>query len=545
MKAKPKFFKLAGAIFLLLFIFLPRALFGAEALVRETKYGKVEGTIFQSELWGETITTYAWLGVPYAKAPVGELRWKAPRPPEPWQEIKSCKKFPPPCTQYAGLMATMDCEKFGEVVGSEDCLYLNIWRPPTDEKNLPVFFWIHGGANCVGQSAMSLYYGANFAYRENMIFVSINYRLGPFGWFFHPALSSGDALDNSGNYGTLDIIQALRWVKENIAYFGGDPNNITIAGESAGGVNVYSLLVSPLSKGLFQRAISQSGAPLTGSKKKAEKKAEDVLFQLLVKDGLVKSKQEAEKFLASKSKTWIATYLRSKSAKEILSCYKKGSFGNISEFPNVFVDGVVIPDSPYKLLRKGKYNKVPFLVGCNKQELKLFLPLSLSTLSEAEFCQLIKSLNPDQPQIKIRDYVSPLIYYNPFFWPAYSLLGRAGGIGFELAGVDIPANYMSKHQKDVYVYRFCWNDEPKPFDFLIGSGHAMEIPFVFANFQQDENSVLRFAWSKENEKGRVALSKKMMSFWANFARTGNPNGKGLEQWKPWSRTKPNRMIFGK
>ena len=207
--------------------------------------------------------TCVWRGVPYASPPVADLRWKAPRKPEAWQGVREAKEFPSACTQYAGLMATMDCSEIGSLMGSEDCLYLNIWRPKSEAKKLPVLFWIHGGANAVGQSNMSLYYGAHFARGADMIFVSINYRLGPMGWLTSPLLRTGDKLDDSGDYGTLDIIQALKWVHENIEAFGGDPGDVTVAGESAGGINVFTLLASPLASGLFQRAIAESGAPMS------------------------------------------------------------------------------------------------------------------------------------------------------------------------------------------------------------------------------------------------------------------------------------------
>ena len=536
--------KLKKSWLVILALFLPALALAKNPLVVQTRYGKIKGTIFKSELWGETITTYAWLGVPYAQPPSGELRWKAPRPPKSWKGIKSAQSFPPPCPQYGGLMATMECEKIGKLIGRENCLYLNIWRPASKEKNLPVYFWIHGGGNFVGQSNMSLYYGANFAYREKMVFVSINYRLGPLGWFYHPALKTGHPLDDSGNYGILDIIQALKWVKENIARFGGDPNNITIAGESAGGVNVYSLLVSPLAKGLFQKAVAESGTPRAVPLEKAEKHSKKIIATLLQKDGLLYKESELEDFLAQKGNGWLGSYLRSKSIEELFSCYKPSYFGSI-KVPTSFIDGTVITQLPLKSLKKGEYNKVPFLVGANKEELKLFLPLVFSKLDENGLCQLIKSVNPDNPQVKIKDQVSPWNYYNPFYWIGYALAGRLGGVRFEKVGVDLPAKAMSKHQDQIYVYRFCWKNEPKPFDFLIGAGHAVEIPFVFANFQRDEMGALRFAWSKDNQPERIKLSQMMMSYWGNFARTGNPNASGLPTWEPWSKSKPERIKFGK
>ncbi len=481
---------------------------------------------------GET-GTCVWRGIPFAAPPVGGLRWKAPREPEAWQGVRDAKEFGPACTQYGGLMAIMDCEKIGGLVGDEDCLYLNIWRPGNMESGLPVFFWIYGGGNTVGQSAMSLYNGANFAAGSNMVFVSINYRLGPMGWFAHPALRTGDALDDSGNYGTLDIIRALEWVRDNIASFGGDPGNVTIAGESAGGINVFSMMASPLAAGLFHRAVAESGAPFSVPIRKGEEQAQALLIRLIVKDGLAVTNDDAERFLAEKDDEWVASYMRSKTAAEIYSCCEVGTFGSISGTGEVFVDGTVLVKGSWASLKSGDYNRVPLIAGSNAQEAKLFLPLVLTSLEEKELCELIRDIDPENPDIRLLDYT------NPFYLAIYGPISQVSGRGFQVAGVDLPSRIMRKHQDDIYIYRFKWDEEPEPMDFVVGSAHALEMPFIFGNFQTDEDSVLRFAWSEANGQGREELSKRMMSYWANFARTGNPNGPGLPEWKQ----APRRMVF--
>jgi len=508
-------------------------------LIRPTNYGEIEGIAVESRFGDEIIHTYAWLGIPYAQAPVGELRWKAPRAPEKWEGIKQTKEFGSSCTQFGGLMSIMNCEDVGKLIGGESCLYLNIWRPATEQEGLPVFFWIHGGGNTVGQAAMSLYHGANFAGKTNLVFVSLNYRLGPLGWFALPALRTGEALDDSGNFGTLDIIQALTWVKQNIAFFGGDPNHVTIAGESAGGVNVYSLLASPLAAGLFHQAISQSGAPFFTDLESGEERAEKVLHQLLINDGHANSPEGAQRFLRDQEKAWIAAYLRSKSAEEIFACYEKGTFGTVNGSSQLFVDGTVLVMSPGKSLKSGDYHQVPFLAGNNKEEAKLFLPLMIGDIAEVSLCRMIQDIDPDHPQVKLSDYLSPLdrVIYNP--------IGRLSGIGFQFVGVDVPAKRMARHQEGIYAYRFDWDEEPAPLDYVIGAGHGVEIAFVFGNFQADPDSVLRFAWSEANRGGRLELSERMMTYWANFARTGNPNGAGLPEWKPYSKRPgaPKRILL--
>lgn len=496
----------------------------------KTSSGLIRGTADEG--------TCVWRGVPYAAPPVQDLRWKAPRASPAWEGVRDAVEFPPPCVQYNGLMATMDCSTFGSLIGTEDCLYLNVWRPQTEEKNLPVFFWIHGGGNFVGQSAMSLYHGANFARGANMVFVSINYRLGPLGWLTHPALRKGNELDDSGNFATLDMIQALQWVRDNLEAFGGDPNHVTIAGESAGGGNVFSLLASPKAAGLFHRAIAQSGAPRSTPMKDGEVSAENLILALLVNDGTAQDLESARVVLAGKGKEWAESYLRAKSAAEVFAGYRHSFMGMISGFRQIFEDGVVIPAPIPDLLKEGKYNQVPFLVGSNKEEAKLFQPQVMSNFDEAGMCRMIKKEDPETTDLKLQDHINPLM------WLPYDLLGKFSGVAFKSVGVDAPARMMSKHQDDVYAYQFAWNEEPKPMDFVIGASHAMEIPFVLGNFQKDQDSALRFAWTEANRPGREQLSRIMMSYWANFARTGNPNGPGLPEWPRWSNTpKPRRIIL--
>ena len=241
-----------------------------DAKVR-TLYGVVKGRVFNQDI-------LVWKGIPYAKPPIGELRWKAPRDPDPWTGIRDADDFGSEATQY---------DLSGSVKGSEDCLYLNIWRPQSDEKNLPVYFWIHGGGNSMGAASEEGYDGVNLAGKCNMVVVTVNYRLGPLGWFTCDALRSdepGADLDNSGNYGTLDLIKALTWVKDNIAAFGGDPSRVTVAGESAGAINIFSLLISPQGAGLFHGAIAQSGMPIALPVAAGEESAREVILKLLVAD---------------------------------------------------------------------------------------------------------------------------------------------------------------------------------------------------------------------------------------------------------------------
>ena len=407
-------------------------------LARTSRYGEVQGILGDAD-------TYAWLGIPFAKPPVGELRWKAPREPDPWEGRRPADTFPGLCSQIGGMTGLLDPETFGLPIGSEDCLYLNIWRPRSnalsDEELLPVYFWIHGGGNSVGYAAMSLYDGANFSSRTNMVFVSVNYRLGPLGWMTHPMLRDGDVLDDSGNYGTLDIIKALEWVRDNISAFGGDPGNVTIAGESAGGMNVYSMLASPLADGLFHRAVSQSGAPISTSMGAGVMQSQRLFIRLLLRDELVTTGEEAEDLIQEKGKNWAQDYLRSKSPEELLACQTPMPSGMLIEtlFNMIFEDGTVVPANPLTCMRTGDYNRVPFIVGNNAEELKLFLPLFIGKLSEKDLVQLIIDLDPAEgSDLKLEDFLHPL------FWSAYEPLGSFGGQLFQAMGVDTPASQMRR-----------------------------------------------------------------------------------------------------
>ena len=267
----------------------------------QTLYGPVKAFEDKGDTW-------VWKAIPFARPPVGELRWQAPQNPEPWNETLEETEYCSECSQL---------DIGGYITGSEDCLYLNVWRPQTEETNLPVYFWIHGGGNSVATASDDTYNGANIAGRSNMVVVTTNYRLGPLGWFAHSSLQSGepgDEIDDSGNYGTLDLIRALTWVQRNIEAFGGDPDSVTIAGESAGAINVFSLLISPLAQDLFHKAVAQSGIPISSSLTEGQESADSVLLHLLVNDGTAANQLSAQAYLNDMTDAEIGNYLRSKTA---------------------------------------------------------------------------------------------------------------------------------------------------------------------------------------------------------------------------------------
>ena len=302
---------------------------------------------------------WAWLGIPYAEAPVGELRWKAPRAATVWPDTLTAQEFAPPCPQF---------DFFGAYIGKEDCLYLNIWRPRSQERELPVFLWIHGGSNNWGSANWPVYDGARLAEQANIVVVTIQYRLGPLGWLYYPPLQQGDANDNSGNFGTLDIIASLRWVQENIAAFGGDPGNVTAAGESAGGADVLSLTLADQASGLFHKAIVQSaGGSVTDTDRGAAAAAALVEELMALEGASPEALSDAE----------LAEYLRGKSAEEIIR--------NNPGTPAIFGDGHVLPVAGYDRFESGDFpNKVPLLIGTNRDEFKLYTnPIGYNLLPDA------------------------------------------------------------------------------------------------------------------------------------------------------------------
>lgn len=490
--------------------------------------------------------SHAWLGIPYAAPPTALFRWRAPRPPEPWDGTRAALSFGSPCVQYASAFGGVTSAKPGEPVGNEDCLYLNIWAPPfpedripKGEARLPVMVWIHGGGNSIGEGGF--YNGGNLAATQNLIVITLNYRLGPLGWLRHAALRTGDLSDEdrSGNFGTLDLIRALQWTRDNIAGFGGDPDNVTIFGESAGGVNVYSLLLSPLARGLFHRAIVQSGslrfsAPAEaeafreGSPAGHENSSNEMLVRLLVRDGVAADRASAKSQLAKMDASEVEGYLRGKNGFEILTAYPAFAGTGMIQFPDVFRDGAVLPsEEPVeRLARADGYNRVPVMLGTTRDENKLFM------YGDPYWVRKILWFIP-----RLRD--------ERMYNSTASYLARM----WKAQGADEPAAVMRATQgPSVFVYRFDWDEEPRvlgaDLSVMLGAAHGFEIPFVFGHFDLGKEGNIIF--TDENEPGRKELSAAMMSYWAEFAYSGSP-GRGrkrdLPQWNAWDASGTGRGEF--
>ncbi|MEZ4215391.1 MAG: carboxylesterase family protein [Myxococcota bacterium] len=468
---------------------------------------------------------HAWKGLPFAAPPTGELRWRAPRPPASWTGVREAVASASECVQY-------DPADPDDVIGSEDCLYLDVYAPrlardavPTGDARLPVMVWIHGGGNSIGGAAM--YDAARLAAEGDVVVVAIQYRLGVLGWLSHPALRAGAATpdDASGNYGTLDAIRALEWVRDEIASFGGDPGNVTIFGESAGGIDVFALLLSPRAKGLFHRAIAQSGVVVSTPRAEAEGYADanprqvgsnEMLLRWLLEDGLATSRDDAKARIAAMSPAEIESYLRAKSAPELLSIFRDGIGGGMYYVPQIIRDGHVVPDvEPLEAFaRPDGHNAVPTIAGTNREETKLFAMMG-------------------SPNVR-RVFGMPVGVRDT---EAFDLEGEYGGLLWKAQGADQPLTAMrSAGRDDVYGYRFDWDEEGTllwvDLGELLGASHAVEMLFVFGFTDLGRYTDNVFADLPSAER----LSRQMRSYWTHFARTGAP-GRGadgdLPPWKPW------------
>ena len=484
--------------------------------------------------------TFQWLGIPYAQAPMGSLRWKAPRSLENENDQVKAIEFSNPCPQVESI--SIDKKGEGEFLGSEDCLFLNIFTPKniSSDKKLPVMFWIHGGGNTSGEAGS--YDFSKLAAAHDLVIVSINYRLGFLGWFYHPsfAATSNDQGDKSGNFGTLDQIMALKWVRKNIEDFGGDKNNVTIFGESAGGHNVFALLSSPLAKGLFHKAISQSGATNSFNTKEASKffdnkesslltSSKEVISKLLVASGKSKDSFEANIAQESMNEFKLMQEMQIIELSEIFKVYKEienSKQAGKKMIPRVLSDGYVLPKRGLKYNKKSYYNDVPVIFGTNRDETKLFAAMQ-SDYSTSVLNRLVIIRNQEM----------------------YDLTANYASNNWKISAVDNPARAMiSSGKQDVFAYRFDWDEQGKllwmDFSKIFGAAHVMEIPFITGTMKL--LGIERFMFNNENLPDAIRLSIAMQSYWAEFAYNGSP-GKGrdnsLPAWSSWSTSGDKIMIL--
>ncbi|XP_069463192.1 fatty acyl-CoA hydrolase precursor, medium chain-like [Ambystoma mexicanum] len=488
-------------------------------LLVSTKYGQLQGKQLRVKGTDRAIDTF--YGIPFAKPPIGELRYAPPEPADPWSGVREATAYPPMCLQD---LTSMDLLK--EVLQadiptfsiSEDCLYLNIYTPSDRRKGdkLPVMVWIHGGGLVNGGA--SIYDGSALTAYGNVIMVAIQYRLSVLGFF-----STGDE-HAPGNWGFLDQVAALQWVQENIESFGGDPDSVTIFGESAGGISVSALVLSPFSKGLFHKAISESGVALLPSIVCTDKSTLVAINHMIANSTGCETTDSAA----------MVRCMRQKTEEEIL---KPIIDVKIMMVP-VVIDGVFFPKSPEEILTGMESNRVPYLIGFNNHEMGWIVPIAMNIsktdLTEGFNRELVMSLMP-----RIGALLGSRTEYLPLLIEEYlgdkedpiqlrnSYLDMFGDILFVHPSFRT-ANFHRDAGLPVYFYEF--QHRPSMFSGLkpdyVKADHGDEVGFVFGwTFLEGD---IRFMGNVTEEEKK--LSRTIMTYWANFARNGNPNGKGLPEW---------------
>ena len=494
-----------------------------------TSSGEVFGT--------KTKNAVIYEDIPYAKPPTGVLRWKAPK------EIISSDLIVPKdknfCVQRPSNLGGVDGKNF--FVGSEDCLYLDVFVPKKSNINnkLPVMFWIHGGGNTSGLK--DIYDFSKMVRKHDVIVVRINYRLGPFGWFTHPSIQNmQEGIDKTSNFGTLDIIMALKWVQKNISKFGGDSANVTIFGESAGGHNVLSLLVSKNAQGLFHKAISMSGYTTSISLIDAFspiKKSSSSNFSSNQIVSSLKKKFDINNYAGLNDEQKIREMLLTLSTEDFFQEYANRE--PYEEIPLLTADGIVIPKVGLKeALSERKYvNIVPTIAGYNRDEVKLWLATATYFI-DLDYSLIGSFLGIPKVKLANKDSFEAFNYYRSSAW--------------KIRGVDNPLKSLaSVGNRNLYAYRYDWDDHRRlvvaDFKQLIGAAHATEIPLLAGNTDLVGGYPLSDLIYPPSLSKRFT-SKNMMKFWTNFAKSGSPGTSSNKiNWDPYlsSNEKPKYMILDK
>lgn len=458
----------------------------------KTELGIVQGTIEDS--------LRVFKGIPFAAPPVGDLRWKAPQPAAPWDTVLIADKYAPAAFQGGNPPSGK----------SEDCLYLNIWTPAKSaEDKLPVLVWIYGGGFSFGSTAEPGYTGEILA-KKGVVYVSIAYRVGQLGFLAHPELSAENPNHVSGNYGLLDQIAGLQWIQKNIAAFGGDPNKVTIFGESAGGISVSMLCASPLAKGLFHGAISQSGGSFGPTRKITYPGENMKTLADAEADGVAYAEKLGAKSIAE---------LRAIPADKLPLGMGMGGGWPIT-------DGYVLPDNQIRMYEAGNFNDTPVLVGYNSDEGTSFT----RTQNPAEFIQSVKE--------RYGKYADSLLIAYPVTETTVPKtardLSRDAAFGWHTWSW---ARLQAKQGKSkAYLYYFDQHpeypeDSPR---FGYGSPHGQDVAYVFGHLDKS---------NPETTPSDLAISEAMVTYWTNFAKYGDPNGEGMPVWNAFNDENPEVMYF--
>lgn len=481
----------------------------AQNPVIEINSGKVEGVSEGS--------IEVFKGIPYAKPPVDELRWRAPQPVDSWANTIEAKNFIDDCAQqpFPNDVAPSTAPF------SENCLGVNVWKPQgsTDEK-LPVMVWIHGGGHVNGGGSPLVYDLSAFA-QQGIVAVSFNYRLGRFGFFAHPALTAEQKGEVLGNYGLLDQVAALEWVKKNIASFNGDPENVTVAGESAGGLSIHSLMTSSLVDDLFQKAIIQSGSGrvskssrlLSDTNAFGQPSAESVGVAFAEKHGI----QDDDPNVLGK--------LRALSTDEVVDGLNMFNEYNPTYVSGAFIDGKLVEKDPQEYYKAEKKLNIPLLVGYNEMEIgftpkvesfdQALQPLKLEPSEKEKALAIFKKFGANTPQEVAQTIGSDTLMVEPARFVMRSAVAQGA---------------------DVYGYRFAYVADADK-NIWPAAFHSTEIPFAFNTLEKKFGENLT-AVDKE-------LAKLMNQYWVNFIKTGSPNGDDLPKWDPYKASEENLLLFSR
>jgi para-nitrobenzyl esterase len=468
---------------------LPQILFAASGPQVKTELGVVEGK--------EQGAVHAFLGIPYGAPPVGDLRWKLPVPAAKWTGVRKATEFGPHCMQGK----VFDDMVFRDSGGSEDCLSLNVWVPakPASEK-LPVMVWIYGGGFVAGTTSEERQDGSRLA-QQGVVVVSMNYRLGMFGFFVHPELAKESGRNAAGNYGLMDQTAALQWVHDNIAAFGGDPGNVTIFGESAGSFSVSAQMASPLAKGLFQKAIGESGAAFNRAG--------------LAFEPLAAREEKDVKAVTGKLGSKTLAELRAIPAQQLLEAFSP-PWSQEVDF-DADVDGYFLPESAGAIFAAGKQNDVPLLAGWNHDEGSFDVVLNPERPTAASVKAGLEKEFGDRAAEAWKQYPTDDEHV------LRSAMDFAGDQFIAWGTWEWIEAQSKTGRQPIYRYRFDrapQSTDPKAPQ--LGAYHSAEIEYVFGQL----DSKKEIAWKPEDRR----LSEQMQKYWSNFARSGDPNGPGLPKW---------------
>jgi para-nitrobenzyl esterase len=478
----------------------------------------------------------AFRGIPYARPPVGELRWQPPEPALPWQGTREALQPASACTQrtsgltpFIAPMAQTYGSHFEQppIKSSEDCLYLDVWVPEWPVKRaLPVMVWLHGGSNTVGSGTQSTYDGVSLT-RHGVLLVTLNYRLGVMGFFSHAELTAESPHHSSGNYGLLDQLAALNWVKQNIAQFGGDPDNVTLFGESAGAIDAARLMTSPLAQGLFKRVISESGPAFESGQTLSQAEAfGSAVSALALKDAQSTPLQK----------------LRALSVEEIEALVLKAKEHLPTDITAATADGWVLPMSPQQAFLTGSIQQVDLLIGVNGRELSAFrLAAAAVAKSSGRPSNVAGSGGLKQFLEAARPYfgswTNPAIavYFGRILLDKNAGLDRAANDLIGACPVGAMASLTNALGLHVFVYRFD-RSIPGKGEATLGAFHSLEVPYVFGSLLTQEWQWLPSTADDES------LSDLLQTYWSNFAKTSNPNASGLPNWPAWSDGKKEFLV---